>query len=45
MAEELFNSPEASNHIKTLRRIGYDLNSAIADIVDNSVPLKPRNQN
>ena len=30
-------SPSPRSHIKTLMRIGYTLNSAIADIVDNSI--------
>ena len=30
-------APEPKNHIKTLMRIGYDFNSAIADILDNSI--------
>ena len=33
-------SPEPRSHIKTLMKIGYDLNSAIADIIDNSVSAK-----
>ena len=28
-------SPEPRSHIKTLMKIGYDLNSAIADIIEN----------
>lgn len=30
-------APEPKNHIKTLMRIGYDFNSAVADILDNSI--------
>ena len=33
-------SPQPRSHIKTLMRIGYDLNSAIADIIDNSLTAK-----
>tara|TARA_B100000989_G_C19517848_1_gene462601 strand:- start:909 stop:2273 length:1365 start_codon:yes stop_codon:yes gene_type:complete len=33
-------SPEPKSHIKTLMRIGYDFNSAIADILDNSITAK-----
>ena len=33
-------SPEPKNEIKTFMRIGYDFNSAIADIVDNSITAK-----
>ena len=33
-------SPQPRSHIKTLMRIGYDLNSAIADIIDNSITAK-----
>ncbi|MAQ97858.1 MAG: hypothetical protein CMD50_01025 [Gammaproteobacteria bacterium] len=37
------SSPEPRSHIKTLMRIGYDLNSAIADIIDNSITAKAKN--
>jgi len=30
-------SPEPKSHIKTLMRIGYNLNSAVSDIIDNSI--------
>ena len=30
-------APNPKNHIKTLMRIGYDFNTAIGDIVDNSI--------
>ena len=33
-------SPQPRSHIKTLMRIGYNLNSAIADIIDNSITAK-----
>jgi hypothetical protein len=35
-------SPEPKSHIKTLMRIGYDFNSAIADIIDNSITAKAK---
>ena len=37
------SSPEPRSHIKTLMRIGYDLNSAIADILDNSISARSKN--
>ena len=36
-------SPEPRSHIKTLMKIGYDLNSAIADIIDNSITAQAKN--
>jgi hypothetical protein len=30
-------SPDPKSHIKTLARIGYTLNSAVADVIDNSI--------
>lgn len=30
-------APNPKNHIKTLMRIGYDFNTAIGDIIDNSI--------
>ena len=38
-------SPEPKSHIKTLMRIGYDFNSAIADIIDNSIAAKAKKIN
>ncbi len=38
-------SPEPRSHIKTLMRIGYDFNSAIADIIDNSITAKAKKIN
>jgi len=38
-------SPEPKSHIKTLMRIGYDFNSAIADIIDNSITAKAKKIN
>lgn len=37
MPELVNGNPSPRSHIKTLMRIGYDLNSAIADIIDNSI--------
>ena len=37
MPEVVNGNPSPRSHIKTLMRIGYDLNSAIADIIDNSI--------
>ena len=37
MTELVDGNPSQKSHIKTLMRIGYDLNSAIADIIDNSL--------
>ena len=37
MPELVNGNPSPKSHIKTLMRIGYDLNSAIADIIDNSL--------
>lgn len=37
MNQIVLAAPEPKNHIKTLMRIGYDFNSAIADILDNSI--------
>ena len=37
MPEIVNGNPSPRSHIKTLMRIGYDLNSAIADIIDNSI--------
>lgn len=31
------HSPSPKSHIKTLMRIGYTLNSAVADVIDNSI--------
>ena len=36
-------SPSPKSHIKTLMRIGYTLNSAVADIVDNSIAAGAKN--
>jgi hypothetical protein len=33
-------SPKASSHLKTLQRVGHTLNTAIADIIDNSITAK-----
>ena len=35
--------PDASNEIKMLSKIGYTLESAISDIIDNSITAKCKN--
>ena len=35
-------SPKASTHIKTLQKIGYSFNSAISDIIDNSITAEAK---
>lgn len=37
------SSPSPRSHIKTLMRIGYTLNSAIADVIDNSISAEAKN--
>lgn len=37
--------PEAASMIETFRAIGYDLQTAIADIIDNSISAKAKNIN
>ena len=36
-------SPSPKSHIKTLMRIGYTLNSAVADVIDNSLSAEAQN--
>jgi histidine kinase/DNA gyrase B/HSP90-like ATPase len=36
-------SPKPKSHIKTLMRIGYNLDSAVADIIDNSIAAEAKN--
>lgn len=43
MPEHIDLSPNPKSHIKTLSRIGYNLNSAISDIIDNSVTANSKN--
>lgn len=43
MPKVIDHSPSPKSHIKTLMRIGYTLNSAIADIVDNSIAAGAKN--
>ena len=39
-----FNAaPSAGSHIKTLGKIGYNLNTAISDIIDNSISAESSN--
>lgn len=42
MPEHIDLSPNPRSHIKTLSRIGYNLNSAISDIIDNSVTAQSK---
>jgi len=37
MPKIIDHSPSPKSHIKTLMRIGYTLNSAVADVIDNSI--------
>jgi hypothetical protein len=43
VSEYIDLSPNPKSHIKTLSRIGYNLNSAISDIIDNSVTADSKN--
>lgn len=43
MPEHIDLSPNPKSHIKTLSRIGYNLDSAISDIIDNSVTAESQN--
>lgn len=43
MPEHIDLSPNPKSHIKTLSRIGYNLNSAISDIIDNSITAESNN--
>lgn len=43
MSEIIDQSPSPKFHIKTLMRIGYTLNSAVADVIDNSISAGARN--
>ena len=43
MPEHIDLSPNPKSHIKMLARIGYNLNSAISDIIDNSVTAESNN--
>ena len=36
-------SPNPKSHVKTLMRIGYTLNSAVADVIDNSITAGAKN--
>ena len=36
-------TPEAASMIETFRAIGYNLETAIADIIDNSISANARN--
>lgn len=43
MPEVVDLSPSPRSHIKTLTRIGYTLNSAVADVIDNSITAEATN--
>lgn len=43
MPRTVETAPSPKSHIKTLMRIGYTLNSAIADIIDNSIAAGSQN--
>ncbi|MCX4191013.1 ATP-binding protein [Methylophaga sp. OBS1] len=43
MSEHIDLSPNPIAHIRTLSSIGYNLNSAIADIIDNSITAQAKN--
>ena len=45
MPEIVDGMPQPKSHIKTLTKIGYDLNSAISDIIDNSITASAREIN
>ncbi|MEH6639257.1 MAG: ATP-binding protein [Porticoccaceae bacterium] len=36
-------SPDPKSHVKTLMRIGYTVNSAVADVIDNSIAAGAQN--
>lgn len=40
MPRVIDHSPSPKSHIKTLMRIGYTLNTAIADVIDNSITAR-----
>jgi hypothetical protein len=43
MPRILDQAPNPKSHIKTLMRIGYTLNSAVADVIDNSITAGAEN--
>lgn len=43
MPRVIDHSPSPKSHIKTLMRIGYTLNSAVADVIDNSITAGANN--
>jgi hypothetical protein len=43
MTKVIDQSPSPRSHIKTLMRIGYTLNSAVADVIDNSIAANAKN--
>ena len=45
MAKIVDGMPQPKSHIKTLAKIGYNFNSAISDIIDNSITAEAENIN
>ena len=45
MAKIVDGMPQPKSHIKTLAKIGYNFNSAISDIIDNSITAESENIN
>ena len=43
MPRVIDHSPSPKSHIKTLMRIGYTLNSAVSDVIDNSITAGANN--
>lgn len=43
MSRIVDQSPDPKSHIKTLMRIGYTLDSAVSDVIDNSIAADARN--
>lgn len=43
MSRVFDHSPSPRSHIKTLMRIGYTLNSAVSDVIDNSIAAEAKN--
>ena len=42
MSRSVDASPPAKNHLAVMSRMGYDFNTAVADILDNSIAAKAR---
>ena len=43
MAKEIDATPQPKYEINTISNLGYELNSAVADLIDNSIAAKPKN--